>query len=127
MPARAGRTAASLSEGGPAGGVPSWRDAVQPADGGVRLLLEASPGAGHARFPDGYNPWRGRLGIRVKEPARDGKANAAVLALLGEVFGLPSSRVVLESGAADSRKAVLLLGLDVGSVRARLAPALGDA
>lgn len=121
------RTAASLSAAGPWGPVPSWRDAVQPAEGGVRLLLEASPGAGHARFPDGYNPWRGRLGIRVKEPARDGKANAAVLALLATYFGLRSDAVVLEAGAADSRKTVRLVGLDAAHVRARLAPALGDA
>ncbi len=106
--------------------MPSWRDAVQPAEGGVRLLLEASPGAGHARFPDGYNPWRGRLGIRVKEPARDGRANAAVLDLLASYFGLRSTDVVLESGAADSRKAVLLVGLDAATVRAALARALGD-
>ena len=127
MPARAGPDRRLLEPRRPCRPVPSWRDAVQPVEGGVRLLLEASPGAGHARFPDGYNPWRGRLGIRVKEPARDGKANAAVLALLADAFGLPSSRVVLESGATDSRKAVLLLGLDVAGVRARLAPALGDA
>ena len=105
--------------------MPSWRDAVQPVEGGVRLLLHASPGAGHARFPDGYDPWRKRLGIRVREPARDGRANAAVLGLLAEAFGLPSSAVVLESGATDSRKAVVLLGVDLATVRDRLTPALG--
>lgn len=110
---------------GPGSGVAHWRDAVQPAEGGVRLLLEASPGAGHARFPDGFNPWRGRLGIRVREPARDGKANQAVLALLSEFFGVPGGAVVLESGATDSRKAVVVRGIDVAAARARLVPALG--
>ena len=118
-------TEASLSRRPPVPRVPSWRDAVQPVEGGVRLLLHASPGAGHARFPDGYDPWRGRLGIRVREPARDGRANAAVLELLADVFGLPSSAVVLESGATDSRKAVVLLGVDLATVRNRLTPALG--
>lgn len=103
----------------------SWRDAVQPVEGGVRLLLEASPGAGHVRFPDGYNPWRGRLGVRVKEPARDGRANAAVLELLAEFFGVQSTQIVLENGALDSRKSVLVLGVDAATARARLAPALG--
>ena len=108
--------------------MPSWRDAVQPAeDGGVRLLLEASPGAGHTRFPDGYNPWRGRLGVRVREPARGGKANAAVLALLADFFGVPASAVVLEAGAGDSRKTVAVRGVSVADARARLAPALGTA
>lgn len=103
----------------------SWRDAVQPVEGGVRLLLEASPGAGHERFPDGYNPWRGRLGVRVREPARDGRANQAVLRVLAGFFGLPGTQVVLEAGAGDSRKTVLLVGVDAATVRARLAPALG--
>lgn len=103
----------------------TWRDAVQSVDGGVRLLLEASPGAGHTRFPDGFNPWRGRLGIRVKEPARDGRANAAVLALLAEFFAVHSTQILLESGALDSRKNVVVRGLDAATARARLAPALG--
>lgn len=102
----------------------SWRDAVQPVEGGVRLLLEAQPGAGHARFPDGFNPWRGRLGIRVKEQARDGRANAAVLRMVADWFGVPSTAVSLESGTTDSRKAVVVLGIDVGTARSRLAPAL---
>lgn len=98
---------------------------MQPVEGGVRLLLEAAPGAGHTRFPDGYNPWRGRLGIRVREPARDGRANAAVLGLLAEYFAVHSTQVVLESGALDSRKSVVVHGVDAATARARLAPALG--
>lgn len=105
--------------------MPHWRDAVQPVEGGVRLLLEASPGAGHTRFPDGFNPWRGRLGIRVREPARDGRANQALLDLLAEFFGVPGAAVVLESGATDSRKSVVVRGIDVATARARLVPALG--
>lgn len=103
----------------------SWRDAVQPADGGVRLLLEASPGAGHTRFPDGYNPWRKRLGIRVREPARDGRANAAVLELVADFFGVRSTQVALEAGESDSRKTVLVLGVTVADARSALVPALG--
>jgi uncharacterized protein len=118
-------TAASLRTAAPATGVSTWRDAIQPVEGGVRLLLHAQPGAGHPRFPNGYDPWRGRLGIRVKEPARDGKANAAVLEALADFFGLPSTAVVLESGATDSRKAIVLLGVSLAEARNRLVPALG--
>jgi uncharacterized protein (TIGR00251 family) len=103
----------------------SWRDAVQPAEGGVRLLLEASPGAGHTRFPDGYNPWRKRLGVRVKEPARDGRANAAVLETVAQFFGVRSTQVALEAGESDSRKTVLVLGVSLTDARNALVPALG--
>lgn len=104
--------------------MPSWRDAVQAKGDGVCLLLEASPGAGHARFPDGYNPWRKRLGVRVKEPARDGRANQAVLDLIADFFGVGAQQVTLESGATDSRKLVLVHGVTATEARALLAPAL---
>lgn len=103
----------------------SWRDAVQPGDGGVRLLLEASPGAGHTRFPDGYNPWRSRLGVRVREPARNGKANQAVLEAVADFLGVRAAQVTLESGEADSRKTILVAGVTVAEARTRLATALG--
>lgn len=102
----------------------SWRDAVQERDGGVTLLLEASPGAGHTRFPDGYNPWRKRLGIRVREPAQDGRANQAVLTAIADFFGVPVARVHLEAGATDSRKLVWVEGVPSVEARRRLAGAL---
>lgn len=102
----------------------SWRDAVQERDGGITLLLEASPGAGHTRFPDGYNPWRGRLGIRVREPARDGRANQAVLEAIAQFFGVPAARVHLEGGASDSRKLVWVQDVALADARRLLAGAL---
>lgn len=102
----------------------SWRDAVQEREGGVTLLLEASPGAGHTRFPDGYNPWRGRLGIRVREPARDGRANQAVLTAIADFFNIPPARVHLEAGATDSRKLVWVEGILPAEARRLLAGAL---
>lgn len=41
----------------------------------------------------------GHLTVYVREPAVDGKANAAVLRVLAEHFGVPRSRVELASGA----------------------------
>jgi len=40
------------------------------------------------------------LTVYVHEPAVDGKANAAVIRVLAEHFGVPRSRVELVSGAA---------------------------
>lgn len=108
----------------PSPAVASWRDAVQAVPGGVRLLLEAQPGASQERFPDGFNPWRGRIGVRVRAPARDGKANAAVLASVAAFFAVPGTAVALEAGALDSRKSVVVRGLAQEAAHARLAPAL---
>ncbi|MDD7815154.1 DUF167 domain-containing protein [Mycolicibacter sinensis] len=41
----------------------------------------------------------GQLTVYVREPAVDGKANAAVIKVLAEHFGVPRSRVELASGA----------------------------
>lgn len=41
----------------------------------------------------------GQLTVYVREPAVDGKANAAVIRVLAEHFGVPRSRVELASGA----------------------------
>ena len=41
----------------------------------------------------------GQLTVYVREPAVDGKANAAVLRVLAEHFGVPRGRVELVSGA----------------------------
>lgn len=105
----------------------SWRDAVEEASGGARLLLDVTPGAREARFPDGFEPWRKRIGVRVRAPAEDGAANVEVVRSLAAFFRHPTARVHIEAGAADRRKAVRLMGLDRAAVLAALAPNFGPA
>lgn len=93
-------------------GVVAWQDAVQDHEGGVLLLLEVDPGRREARFPAGHNEWRGRIGIRVRAPPQEGKANREVLRLVAAVLGLPDAAVSLRSGATDRRKTVLAAGVD---------------
>jgi len=107
--------------------MPDWRDAVEDAAGGARLLLEVAAGARQPAFPDGFNPWRGRIGIRVAAPAQEGKANAEVVRTVAAFFHHPTARIHVESGLTDSRKAIRLMGLEAAAVRAALAPALGAA
>lgn len=102
-----------------------WREAVQAVPGGVVLLLEASPGAKAERFPDGYNPWRRRLGVRVREPAQEGQANDAIVRAVADFFGVPAAAVRVQSGHLDSRKSLLVAGLDVAAACALLEPSLG--
>jgi uncharacterized protein len=106
------------------GARPDWREAVQAtADGRCRILLHAQPGAAAERFPDGYDPWRGRLGVRVRTPAREGRANAAIVAAVARALGLPEAAVALEAGASASRKAVVAALPHEEALR-RLAPLL---
>jgi uncharacterized protein len=45
---------------------------------------------------------------RVKAPPVDGKANAALIALLARHFGVPKSRVQIKSGASGRLKLVTI-------------------
>jgi hypothetical protein len=100
---------------------------VEATPGGTRLLLDVSPGAKEARFPDGFEPWRKRIGMRVRAPAQDGEANADVVRTLAAFFQHPTARVHLESGMTDRRKSVRLMGLDRAVVLAALAPHFQEA
>ncbi len=107
------------------GFVASWHDAVQDVPGGVRLLLEVAAGAKAARFPDGFNPWReGRIGIRVKAPAQEGRANEEVIRTLAAFFEHPTARIHIEAGQTDARKALRLQGITREAAVARLSPLL---
>lgn len=102
-----------------------WREAVSDAPGGVRLLLEVSAGAKAAVFPDGFNPWReGRIGIRVRAPAQDGRANEEVIKAIATFFKHPTARIHIESGQTDSRKAIRVMGLQHDAATAALAASL---
>jgi uncharacterized protein (TIGR00251 family) len=90
----------------------------------VRLLLEVTPSARTSQFPAGFNPWRGRIGIRVRAPAQEGRANQEVVASVAAFFRVPAARVAVESGHLDSRKSLLVMGLGKGDAEALLAGAL---
>lgn len=53
----------------------------------------------------------GRWTARLRAPPVDGKANAALLALVAAHFGCPKSRVSLVGGAASRTKRVEVAGL----------------
>lgn len=82
--------------------------ALRPHGDAVVVRLEVTAGAKEPRFPGPFNPWRGRLGISVRAPARDGAANAAVLAAVADFFDVPRAQVRLLAGAQDPRKDVLV-------------------
>ncbi len=49
--------------------------------------------------------------VRVKEPAREGKANRAVIKLLAEHFGVSQRRVVIASGFGSRNKVIEVLDI----------------
>lgn len=94
---------------------------------GLRLYVRLQPKARRERIeaivtePDG----RVALKVAVTAPPEDGKANAALVALLGKSWRLPKSAIEIVGGAADRRKTLLLRG-DPASLQAILAVQLAS-
>lgn len=74
------------------------------ADGEGRLALRVTPGARVESAELG----EGKLLIKVRVKAEDGKANEAVLALLAEALGVGKTRLRLLRGASGRDKLVQL-------------------
>ncbi len=62
----------------------------------------------------------GALVVRVTAPPVDGKANAAVCALVARAAGVPKSAVTVLRGAGTRDKLLEIRGLDESSLRHRL-------
>jgi uncharacterized protein len=63
------------------------------------------------------------LKISLKSPAREGRANAALVRFLAGALHLPRRDIQIVRGASSRRKTVALTGADLAEVRRRL---LGD-
>ena len=75
---------------------------------------------------DGVAGWRdGVLRLRVTEPPQDGRANAAVVALLAAALGVRKSAVAITAGHASSRMRVAIEGLTRDEIERRLVSATG--
>lgn len=83
---------------------------------GAAIAVRAQPGAKKTGV---VGVWNGMLKVAVSAPAEDGRANAALVEVLREFFGIPRSRVELLRGASNRNKVFRLHGLtdaEVGAV-----------
>jgi uncharacterized protein YggU (UPF0235/DUF167 family) len=78
-------------------------DAIRAlADADGRLAVRVTPGARQ----EVLEIVEGRLLAKVRAKPEDGKANAAVLALLAEALGMATSRLQLLRGATSREKLI---------------------
>jgi len=68
----------------------------------------------------------GRLRVRVTEPPADGRANAAVVALLAGLAGVARSAVVVSRGARGREKTLSISTGDPAAIATRLRDVAGD-
>ena len=67
----------------------------------------------------------GRIVVRVTAAPVDGRANAALCALIAKRAGVPRSRVSVVRGQTARDKVVRVEGADAATVRAALRPGAG--
>jgi uncharacterized protein (TIGR00251 family) len=79
---------------------------------GVRVRLRVQPRARRNKVDGLVAEADGGVALKVAVTAapEDGRANAAVIALLAKAWGLPKSAFAVAAGAADRRKIIHLQG-----------------
>ena len=94
-------------------------DAVELVEraGGVELSVKVVPGASRTKV---VGVWGVALRIAVAAPPEAGKANAAVIKLLADLFGVKRSDVEIVGGQTQPLKRVRLPGTNGAEVRAAI-------
>lgn len=88
---------------------------------GVTVAVRVHPGAKKTAIVGIYGEGASaQLKIAVQAPPIEGRANAAVIAFLAEVFSIPKSSVSLVSGELSRTKVVLLRGVTLKTAQRRL-------
>ncbi|MBL8756650.1 MAG: DUF167 domain-containing protein [Planctomycetes bacterium] len=82
--------------------------ALRQVGDGVQFAVKVVPGASRDRVVGAYGE---ALQVAVTAPPEGGKANAAVCALLAELFGVPARAVTVVSGHGNPRKVVAVGGV----------------
>jgi hypothetical protein len=77
----------------------------------VIIEVRVIPNAGRTEFSGVRD---GKPVLRVGAPARDGKANKAVVAYLAQYCAVPKSSVRMVAGEKGRHKKIEILGLDSG-------------
>lgn len=91
-------------------GLPEAAEILRHADENGRLTVRVVPGArADAIVLPGENE-AATLQVRITQIAEDGKANAALLALLAKALGKPKSALEIVQGATSRTKVVRLAG-----------------
>lgn len=83
----------------------------------TRLSLHVQPGAQRSEVVGLAN---GVLRVRVAAPAKEGRANEALVDLLASVLGVPKTRIRVVRGLATRNKVVAMQGLSQEEVLQRL-------
>jgi len=89
---------------------------------GVMLAVRAQPGAKKTAITGVYSEGlTARLKIAVHAPPAEGRANSALVEFVAETLGLSKNQVEIVSGELSRSKVLLVRGVTVEQVNAKIA------
>jgi hypothetical protein len=94
-----------------------------PSAHGVTFTVKVAPRASRTQIEGWYEHM---LKVRLHAPPVDGKANAALIALLAETFDIHKGNIVILSGETSRQKLVRVTGLSAEQIRMRLESLIGN-
>lgn len=93
---------------------------------GVSLSVRAQPGAKKSAIAGIYGEGASaQIKIAVHAPPLEGRANAALIEFLSEIFSVPKSAIELASGDSSRSKVFQIRGISVAEVERILSDHLG--
>jgi len=95
---------------------------LEASDQGVILPVRAQPGSRSSGIRGVHN---GALRVSVTQVAEKGKANKALIAVLGKQLGLRKSQIELISGRTAAQKRFLVREISENELRERIRRAVG--
>ncbi len=84
---------------------------------GVMLSVHACPRAAQDQVQGLHGD---AVKIRLRSPPADGRANDALIALLGRLLDVPARDLMIVAGHSSRRKRVAIAGVTTALVRAKL-------
>lgn len=99
---------------------------IRAVDGGITLAVRAQPGAKKTAITGIYGEGAAaQVKIAVHAPPLEGRANAALIEYLADLFWVSKSAVELVSGESARSKVFRLRGVTVGQAGSLIAATLG--
>ena len=87
-------------------------EAIRASKYGVLLDIEVSPNAKREEIK-GYNEWRKRIVVEMKEKPEKFKVNRELVSFFSKLFNIPKNNVKIVNGEKNPLKTILLEGIDV--------------
>jgi uncharacterized protein (TIGR00251 family) len=90
-------------------------EAVRSGSGHTAIRFHVTPASSKNGF-GGYDPWRKCIKVSIKSRPKKGEANAELISMLAEWFGVDESKVEIVSGKKDKSKSVSIQDVGEGQV-----------